>query len=254
MDNEITVWNKVMGAALNMPGVQVNREEFLGKTLSNYVVSTKDMEKAIKTCPQMVIDKCVLSNIADKIIGSHLKRVSALSFASGLPGGWWIAATVPADLAQYYYHTLVVSQKLAYLYGIPSLCDERGELTDEAIDLMTVFVGVMSGVGAANNALKTVSQKFAEQIGKRLPKYALTKSFIYPVAKQVAKWLGVSLTKASFSKGVAKVIPILGGIISGSVTYFAFKRETKRLKKQLSENMDVYASAYKKQETSNGYA
>ena len=253
MANESSLWKKVLGTALKVPGVQVNRNEYLTQVLSNYCYTQEDIQKAIKTCPQMVVDKNTISKIADSVIGSHRKRVSALSFATGLPGGLTLAATIPADMTQYYFHTLVVAQKLAYLYGIPALYDKNGDLTDEAIDLMTVFVGVMSGVAAANQAMKKIAQAFAEQIVKRLPRFALTKSIIYQVVKQIAKWIGVRLTKDTFAKGVSKVVPVIGGIISGSVTYVVFKKEAARLKKRLQEDMDLYKNAYQKAEDGDNY-
>jgi hypothetical protein len=30
-------------------------------------------------------------------------------------------ATVPADIAQYYYHLIVAAQKIAYIYGMADL-------------------------------------------------------------------------------------------------------------------------------------
>ena len=38
-----------------------------------------------------------------------------------------MAATIPADLAQDFWHAIVLSQKLAYLYGWPDLLED-GEL------------------------------------------------------------------------------------------------------------------------------
>ena len=40
-----------------------------------------------------------------------------------------MVGTVPADLAQFYWHTLVLAQKLAYLYGWPDLSD-KGEVDE----------------------------------------------------------------------------------------------------------------------------
>ena len=246
MANEISIWNKMLSTVLQMPGVKVNRDKYLATTLANYNFSKEDIQKAIKTCPQMVVDKKMLIQMSNPIIGSHLKKVSAISFVSGIPGGVALTATIPADMAQYYFHALVLSQKLAYLYGMPALYDEKGELTDEAVNLMTVFIGVMSGVGIANQTMKKMSQAFAEQIVKRLPQYPLTKYVIYQVVKQIAKWIGVRLTKDTFAKGVSKVVPFVGGVVSGSVTYCTFKKEAKRIKKQLQENMDLYRAAYEK--------
>lgn len=82
-----------------------------------------------------------------------------------------------------------------------------------------------------------MSKAFAEQVVKRLPQQALTKTVYYPIIKQVAKWIGINLTKGSFAKGVGKAIPILGGVISGALTYASFRPSAKRLQKKLQEQM-----------------
>lgn len=109
--------------------------------------------------------------------------------------------------------------------------------------MLTLFVGVMMGAAAANNAIKNVSKAFAVQVVKRLPQKALTKTVYYPIIKQVAKWIGIKLTKDTFAKGVGKTIPILGGIISGGLTAATFRPSAKRLQKKLKEQMyDIHIS------------
>ena len=64
---------------------------------------------------------------------------------------------------------------------------------------------------------------------------ALSKTGLYTIAKQIAKWLGISLTKQSFGKTISKIIPILGGILSGGITMATFMPMANKLKKYLSE-------------------
>ena len=45
------------------------------------------------------------------------------------------------------------------------------------------------------------------------------------------------MTKQSFSKALGKVIPVLGGVISGGITLATFRPSAKRLQKQLQEGM-----------------
>lgn len=236
MANEIEVWNKVMSSALAIPGVKVNRESFLLGELRNYCSSMEELTKAVDN-PVDVLSKERIDQLASSCINNHLLKVTSLSFAAGIPGGLAMAAAIPGDIAQYYWHTFVLAQKLAYLYGIPDLCDENGNLTETSQDMLTLFVGVMSGVAAANNVIGKVSKAFAAQVVKRLPQKALTKTFYYPIIKQIAKWLGVSLTKGSFAKSVGKLIPVIGGVISGGLTAVTFKPAAKRLQKKLQEQM-----------------
>lgn len=184
MASEVTVWNKVMSSALAIPGVQVDRETFLRSELRQYC-SKDELEKAISN-PVDVLSEDRIDSLANSCINNHLLKVTSLSVVAGIPGGLAMAATIPADMAQYYWHTFVLAQKLAYLYGIPDLRDENGNLTETSQDMLTLFVGVMMGAAAANNAIKNVSKAFAVQVVKRLPQKALTKTVYYPIIKQVA--------------------------------------------------------------------
>lgn len=235
MANEIQLWNKVMSASLAIPGVKVDRRSFLASELCQYC-GKGELEKAIHN-PVDVISKEQIDRLANSCINNHLVKVTSISFAAGIPGGLAMAATVPGDMALYYWHTLVLAQKLAYLYGIPDLCDDNGNLTETSQNMLTLFVGVMMGVGAANNAITKISKAFAAQVVKRLPQQALIKTFYYPIIKQIAKWQEVKLTKETFAKGIGQAIPILGGVISGGLTAVTFKPAAKRLQKKLQEQM-----------------
>ena len=104
--------------ALRTPGVHVNRENFLRKEL-------------FKNYPPEDIDK-----IADEVIKFERNCVSGISAALGMPGGAAMAATIPADIVQYYGYTLRAIQKLLYLYGFPEIdSDDEGiSLDSETIN------------------------------------------------------------------------------------------------------------------------
>ena len=67
-----------------------------------------------------------------------------------------------------------------------------------------------------------ISKAFAEQVAIRLPRQTLTRYAIYNTSKQVAKWIGIKLTKDTFARGVSKVIPLIGVPISTGLTYWTF--------------------------------
>lgn len=240
--NGIELFNKVVSGALAIPGVNVNRDEYL-KEILNPFVTEEQLNQALVKNPVAVFDEKMLDKLADDVISFHTKVVTGTSAAAGIPGGWSMAATIPADMAQYYYHVLVASQKLAYIYGWPSLLNEKGEITDGAKDIMILFMGVMSGVAAANQGINVAAKNLAEQVAKRLPKVALTKTLIYPLVKEVAKWFGKSMTKKAFAQGVSKAIPFIGAAVSGVFTYAAFKPGIKRVKNQLKEKSELFKDA-----------
>lgn len=251
MANEIQVWNKVLTSAMQLPGVKVDRNAFLSEKLYPYSTSAQITE-AIEKGPIGVISIDVLDTIAQECIRHHTWLATSSSAALGIPGGFAMLGTIPGDVVQYYYHVFALAQKLAYIYGYPDLCDEHGNFTESAASLLTVFVGVMSGVGVANKVIQELAEQFQKEVVKRLPRYALTKTLIYPMVKQIAKWVGVSLTKQSFAKGVSKFVPILGGIVSGGLTYKTFKPQSKRLMLKLKCTMLLaYENKNKKQDDTN---
>jgi hypothetical protein len=172
--------------------------------------------------------------LADSSIRRHVAAVAGFSFATGLPGGWWIAGTIPADLVQFYWHAVVLSQKLAYLYGWPDIIDEEGGADDETEYRLTLFMGVMMGAQGANKVIAEIAERFAKEAAKRLPRYALTKYGLYNVAKQVGKWIGIQVTKNAFGRAVARVVPIVGGVVAASVSVALMRPMARRLKTHLS--------------------
>lgn len=54
------------------------------------------------------------------------------------------------------------------------------------------------------------------------------------MVKKIASWLGIKLTKDGVGKAAGKIVPILGGIVSGGLTYVTFKPMAKRLKNELA--------------------
>ncbi|WP_345313471.1 hypothetical protein [Gordonia alkaliphila] len=70
-------------------------------------------------------------------------------------------------------------------------------------------------------------------MAKQLPKQALTKGTIYPIVKKVSELLGVRMTTQIFAKGASKVVPVVGAVVSGGLTFATFKPMSKRLQGHL---------------------
>ena len=236
--SESNSWDKVMNLALSMPMVKVDRTAFLTKEFSMYDNADQLRDKR----PIDLFDAEAIERAARGVINSHLATATVTSTAAGIPGGLAMAATMPADIAQYYWHVLVVAQKLGYLYGWPDLLDDKGQITEGTRNVLTLFVGVMFGAQAASKLVGEIAKRVSLQAAKRLPQQALTKTVYYPVVKQVAKWIGVKMTKDTFGRGVGKAIPILGGVLSGAITAFSFKPMAEKLQKHLREEMPMMRS------------
>lgn len=224
---------------LKTPGIRINRAEFLQKQLFKLypqeVIDAAIAESPMKAnIPVKEIDK-----IADEVIKFERNCVSGISAALGVPGGWAMVATIPADIAQYYGYLLRATQKLLYLYGFPQIdTEEQGNKFDDGtMNTLIICFGVMYGTAGANNALKAMAKALGVGVEKQLLKKALTKGTIYPIVKSVAKWFGVKMTKEVFAGFFKKAIPIVGGILGGGITYLSFKPCCDKLKKSLQDTI-----------------
>lgn len=225
--------------AIKLPGVHVTRESFLRKELfKNYPLEVID--DAVARTPALAgISEADIDRIADEVIKFERNCVSGISAALGVPGGAAMAATIPADVVQYYGYTLRAIQKLLYLYGFPEI-DSDGEgisLDSETINRIVVCLGVMNGVAGANNAVKALAKALSVGVEKKLIAAALTKGTLYPILKSTLKWFGVKLTKEIFAKTVKNAIPVVGGIVGGGITFLSFKPCCMRLKDVLTDTM-----------------
>lgn len=227
----------IMG--LKVPGVRIDRASFLQKEFQ-------------KNFPQEVIDDAIAYNplhakipadtidkIADEVIKYERNCVSGISTALGMPGGVAMAATIPADIAQYYGYMLRATQKLMYLYGFPAIdVEEKGQTFDsETMNTLIICMGVMYGVAGASNALKAMAKALASGVEKQLLRKALTKGTIYPIVKSVSKWFSIKMTKEIFAGFFKKAIPVIGGVIGGGITFLSFKPCCDKLKASLQNTM-----------------
>ena len=228
--------------ALKVPGVKVNRKEFLVHVLADKVTS-EQLHEALDKGP---VEAGISLSILDKVAKSHIEKrtlqSTGVSFAAGLPGGLAMAATIPADTLQFFGVALRMAQELAYLYGHGDMWDQQKINSERVKGELTIFLGVMFGVGGSASALRIISAKLSQQMLKKLPQQALTKTIYYPIIKKVASTIGMKITKKTFAQGVSKAIPILGGVISGGLTYASMKPMGNRLRKTLFDVVDGYSN------------
>lgn len=206
----------------------------------------------MKKYPQNVIEDAVAYNpahaqipakevdkIADEVIQFERTCVAGISTALGVPGGVAMAATIPADIGQYYAYLLRATQKLLYLYGFPEInTAEKGHKFDsETMNILIICLGVMYGAAGANNALKAMAKALATGVEKELMRTALTKGTIYPIVKSVAKWFGKKMTKDVFAGFFKHSLLVVGGVIGGGITYLSFKPCCDKLKASLQDTL-----------------
>ena len=183
--------------------VQINvidRDEFLKEAIGDYI--SEDMARiAIEEDTKAAgIRRKLVDTIASQIISSEVNKASGVSVAAG---STW--ATLPADVVQYFGFVLRIVQKLAYLYGWKAfdLTIEDGKLvSEESANELTRLIGVMFD------------------------------------ATEAEKDIGTKMGKLTLAKGVVAPVPVLGGVLSGGLTYATLRPYAERLKDRLSEQFE----------------
>lgn len=229
-DKATAVTQELITKLATLPVVRVNREDFLRSTFG----ASPYIDDIIAHGPQYVFTVDSLRLKADEIIKNSTRKTSVASFAAGLPSNIALmAAAATADVVQYFGFALNMAQKIAYLFGEDNLfaaytltgdmMKVDGEaVPEEAQARMIVYLGVMLGVSGAGSLIVKTAHKAGNTIGKRVAAQALTKTSWYPLLKKVASSIGINITKQTVNKTISKAVPVMGGIVSGAITYATF--------------------------------
>lgn len=213
--------------AIQIPGVKVDRNKFLAEIFSSKVDL---LENIINNGPIGVgITREEINNIANRLIMKRTSQSSIASFAAGIPGGLAMAATIPADILQFFGMSLRLAQELSYLYGADDLW-KNGKIDDEKVkNQLILYCGVMFGVSGAVSGVRVLSTQVAKTALKKIPQKALTKTFWYPMIKKICSFVGYTLTKKTLASGVSKAIPVIGGVISGTINFASMMPMARKL-------------------------
>ena len=222
---------------LRLRGVQIDRDDYLRQELHKLGLDDATISLAQETTPvQAGLTPAQLDQLAADTIAFETRKSATISFAAGLPGGFAMLATIPGDVTQYYVHTFRIMQKLSYIYGWKDFLGGLDEVDDETLGKMSLFLGVMMGVGGASASLTIFAKQIARPaLQEQIAKQALTKTAWYGPMKQTLKLIGIKVSKDSFAKGVTRTVPVIGGVISGGMTLVALKSQSARLHKHLRE-------------------
>ena len=226
-----------LAKVVRVPGVRVNRDEFLRQELRKLHMGDDAIARAIDSNPLLAgVALTQIDKLAEDAISYETNKSAAISFVAGIPGGFAMLGTIPADLMQYYVHALRIMQKLAYLYGWSELIPEDRDTDDDTIGVLAVFFGVMLGVGGAAQSLTAfarVAAKTAYQ--NHATKRALMSITWYPVVKHSLRLIGINITKSTAAKGFSKIVPVIGGFVSSGLTFMALQSQSALLKGHLRE-------------------
>ena len=223
--------------AVRIPGVRIDRDRYLREALAKVKATHDVIDRALASSPAAAgVPLGVLDFLADEAISYETNKSAAMSFAAGIPGGFAMLGTIPADITQYYVHAFRIVQKLAYLYGWSELLSAKEEADDETISIIAIFFGVMLDVEEAAMSLSSfASSTVMDTVKKQVTKQLLMKTSWYRAVKKTLQYIGVNLTKKAFTQGFSKVLPVIGGVVSSGLTFMSLQSQSSRLKKHLRE-------------------
>lgn len=220
----------ILTIACKLPYCKIVRDVFLTTQLKGKVSEEQLVNALANGTVNAGIHIDILNKLARGSINFETTKAMTLSTAAGIPGGFAMIGTIPADMVQFYAHIFRIAQKLAYIYGYKEI-----DLDDATQNILMIFLGVMFGVDVATAALAKLAAANATKIGTKIASKPLSKYAIYNIAKKVVPWIGFKLTKDGVGKAVSKAVPIVGGVISGGLTVATFLPMAKKLQKELSK-------------------
>ena len=225
---------QTIGAVSKLPIVRVEREAFLRKQFAD----SPHLDTILADGPAAVYTVDSLRRRAETIIKNSTAKTAMTSFATGLPGNpALMVAAGGADVAQYFGFALNLAQQLAYLFGEDDLFDEGGQLSEAAQIRVIAYLGAMFGAAGAAALVSATSKAAGATVGKKVAAQALTKSTWYPLVKKVGALVGKQVTKKSVEKTITKAVPLVGGVVSGGLTFLTFRPMGSRLADVLAKNL-----------------
>jgi hypothetical protein len=226
---------QTLEAVSKLPIVRVDREAFLRKQFAE----SPHLDAILESGPQVVYTGESLRNQANKLVKSAATRSSLASFATGLPSNPAImAAAGGADVAQYFGFAINVAQQLAHLFGEEDLFDEHGRMSEAAQMRVIAYLGAMFGAAGAAALVNQTSARTSTVLGRKVAAQALTKTTWYPLLKKVGALVGQKVTKKTVEKTITKAVPVIGGAVSGGLTYVTFRPMGQRLADVLLRNLN----------------
>ncbi|HPZ09367.1 MAG TPA: hypothetical protein PL110_14755 [Candidatus Eremiobacteraeota bacterium] len=227
------LWYKTLEIILKLPGAKVEREKFLRKEFLKSGCSEEQIESVISSTPVKAgISEFLIEDISRSCIRSHQLKATMTSTITGLPGGFLGIGTIPADLIQFYWHIIVLIQKLAYLHGWPDIMENKEEIDHDILARFTLFIGVMMGMNSAKKGLGIMTQIYTKNTLSTVRRFL--NSSIAKIIEKIALRLGIKLGRERISKTIGVIIPVVGGTISGITTFNAIGSMGENLRSHLS--------------------
>ena len=118
----------IISTVIQIPGVRVSRVAFLEEQFRT--VSPELLDSIRRVGPvEAGCSRAELRKLSRRLVQKKTLLSTGASFLAGIPGGIAMAATIPADMLQFYGVALGLAQEISYLYGADDLWS--GNILDE---------------------------------------------------------------------------------------------------------------------------
>ena len=224
--------NSIILNAIDNPATRVDREQYLREIMFSYKPNMTQIEQQdFLNNPVRAIGINEINYIADKVIKNSIWKTTGLSFLAGLPGGVWGIAAAAPDIAQNLCYYIILSQKLAYLYGVNFY--ESNATTDEYRNSGTLLcLGFMLGVDSVDQLIQKILDSAWQTSGKEVVEF-LMKTAGFVLARKILVSVGEKLTQKGATNVLGKAVPVLGGLLSGGMTFTSFKNAAAAMQQKL---------------------
>ncbi|MCQ2219492.1 MAG: hypothetical protein MJZ33_13590 [Paludibacteraceae bacterium] len=240
IDWGLSLYDSIMKATLRLPFARLERDEYLRSVLKH--LPQDEIESSITTSPSDVMEAEKLSDLAKKEANKNIWFATLTSFVTALPTNWLMWPAIVIDLVLFQIQVFLISQKLLYLYGEKDLALSNLERKEKANRLMLIVSTIMIGKQKLSRAAKTATGMLVKQLIERYGTRLLSKFIIFNTLRQIAKWMGISFTKAMLLDSINLLIPITCAAISALVSYLLIAPMAKKLHKHLKEDLHSTAS------------
>lgn len=226
---------KMLNGLFKLPTCKVNRNDFLIDSFSAYYPMDKVME-LLETSPvKAQVPAELLDRVSRQAIKSETYKATGCSFVTGAsPVGLLTAVpAATADMVQFMVHSLRLSQKLAYIYGWPELTEMEG-----GKKILTVFMGCMLGVDKAEETIEQLSEELVKQYNRNndSEEFIVSTPLVLTFVKNITEAMAIVLSKQAGKNIAGKALPLIGGFISGGLTYYLFKNSGEALHEALKKH------------------
>lgn len=212
---------------------RVDRTEWLSEVLSPFM-HEENLEELATMRPEDFLTPSQIDRIACEEFEDHIKHSSILSSGFSLLGRSSIALSTLGDTIAFWTDLIVLTQKLAYLYGWDDFYED-GRATRETLSRLMIMLGYGLKVEDCKTVLIGTSTDCSPNLTDELKHIGLSVSKADRIA--VASQELACLVKSLLSGTVAKRAPLWGVLIGGAINYFSYKRIALRTKQILREVM-----------------